>query len=76
MDFLNYEVPLWLVIAYYIFMSVVSGMPTPTEKDGKGYVWLFGTLHALSANLNRAKVGFAKSNGTIIGQAPKLPKGE
>ena len=72
---LGYGIPLWVIICYYVFMSIVSGMPTPNDKDGKLYVWAFGTLHALSANLERARVGFAKGNGngTLFGvKAPKL----
>lgn len=41
------------LVGYALFSSMISGMPSPDDKSGKGYVWLFNTLHLLAANLGR-----------------------
>lgn len=44
---------LFTLAAYYIFSSIVGGMPSPDEKSGKAYVWLFNSLHILAGNIAR-----------------------
>ncbi|MGH9475432.1 MAG: hypothetical protein ACRD1C_03765 [Terriglobales bacterium] len=41
----------WILIAWYAFSSVVSGMPQPADNAGPGYRWLYATLHLLAGNL-------------------------
>lgn len=41
----------------WIFSAFVGGMPAPDQTSGKGYRWIYGSLHLLSANLD--KVGGA-----------------
>ena len=41
----------WMLFgAYYVFNAIVSGMPAPGEKDGKGYRWAYTSLHVLAGN--------------------------
>lgn len=69
-DILNYEIPLWAIAAYWVFMAIVSNMPTPREGE-RWYSFLFGLLHTLAANIERARVGIAKAkNGTSTGIFP------
>jgi len=37
--------------AYYFFSAFVSGMPDPDSTSGKGYMWMFKSLHILSGDL-------------------------
>lgn len=57
--------PLFWFALYYVFSSVVSGMPAPDAKSGQGYRWAYATLHALAGNL----FNVLKSTG-------KLPNGD
>ena len=38
--------------AYFIFSAFVSGMPAPEAKDGRGYTWLYNSLHKLSGDFS------------------------
>ena len=39
--------------AYYIFSSMVSALPTPSENGNKLYQFFFNFMHLLSANVLR-----------------------
>lgn len=39
--------------AYYIFSSIVSGMPSPKPDSHMGYTWAFNSLHILAASAGR-----------------------
>jgi hypothetical protein len=41
-------------VALWIFSAIVSGMPEPEATDGKGYRWLYSTLHSIAGNLKTA----------------------
>ena len=75
MELLNYEVPLWGVAAYWLFMAAVSNLPMPKPEE-RWYSFLFGLLHTLAANVERARIGVRNgggkngSNGTIMGVVP------
>lgn len=44
----------WLGVgALWAFSAFVGGMPDPDQTSSKGYRWLFGSLHLLSANLDK-----------------------
>lgn len=43
--------PLVVLGAYYVFSSIVSGMPAPDDKSGSGYKWAYATLHTLAGNV-------------------------
>lgn len=71
MDLLNYEVPLWGVAAYWFFMALVSNLPMPKPEE-RWYSFLFGLLHTLAANVERARIGVkqgGKNGGTIVNGA-------
>jgi len=42
---------LWAVSAF------VGGMPEPDAASGKGYRWLYSSLHLISANLDKVAQG-------------------
>ena len=42
---------------YYLFSSVVSGMPAPDEKSGTGYRWAYTSLHIMAGNARTALTG-------------------
>jgi hypothetical protein len=48
----------WLGVgAVWAFSAFVSGMPAPDDKSGKGYKWLYSSLHLLAANLDKVSQG-------------------
>lgn len=49
-ELLNTSIPIWIVLGYLGFMALVQGMPRPKEAAATWYVWLYGSLHWLSAN--------------------------
>ncbi len=51
--FIEQHEVLSVLIFYYVFSSVVSALPSPDEKDGKGYRFLFAVMHAFAGNLAR-----------------------
>ena len=49
----------WVAIGgYWVFSAAVGALPTPTEKNGPGYVFLFRFAHGLSGNITRAAMAF------------------
>lgn len=42
------------VAAYWVFSSLVGGMPVPTPASGPGYVWAYNSLHLLAGNVTAA----------------------
>lgn len=44
---------MWLFIGWYVFSSVVSGMPAPDSGSGLGYRWAYASLHLLAANFDK-----------------------
>ncbi|HLJ26579.1 MAG TPA: hypothetical protein VKY85_07700 [Candidatus Angelobacter sp.] len=44
----------WIFFGWVIFSGLVSGMPEPDSKDGKGYRWMYSSLHAIAANFKTA----------------------
>lgn len=53
---------------YYLFSSIVSGMPAPDDKSSLGYKWLYTTLHTLAGNVATALRASGKlpSNGDTM----------
>jgi hypothetical protein len=46
----------WLgVVSLWAFSAIVGGMPEPDTTSGKGYRWLYGSLHLFAANLDKVK---------------------
>jgi hypothetical protein len=57
---------------YYVFSALVSGMPAPDDKSGKGYKWAYASFHMLAAN---AKTVFeAVRNGSGKPPGPADPR--
>ena len=49
----------WAILgSYWVFSAAVGALPTPTDKSGPGYVFLFRFAHGLSGNLTRAAMAF------------------
>jgi hypothetical protein len=44
--------PIAVLGAYYFASALISGMPAPVSTDGKGYRWLYSTLHIFAANFD------------------------
>jgi len=47
----------WVLLGWYVFSAVVSGMPAPAQASGPGYRWAYATLHLLAGNLATAVQG-------------------
>lgn len=44
----------WVGIgSLWLFSAVAGGMPAPDSTTGKGYQWLYSSLHLLAANLDK-----------------------
>ena len=43
-----------VILGYWIFSAIVSGMPMPKVNSSAGYVWAFRSLHTFAGNLDRA----------------------
>jgi hypothetical protein len=39
--------------ALWFFSAFVGGMPAPDAASGKGYRWLYGSVHLFAANLDK-----------------------
>ena len=46
----------------WVFSAFIGGMPAPDSTSSKGYLWLYGSLHLLGANLDK------------VGQSVSVPK--
>ena len=42
-----------LMLAWYVFSAVVSGMPAPNGNSSVAYSWAFHSLHILAGDLSR-----------------------
>lgn len=47
----------WILIVAYVFSSIVSGMPQPAADAGRGYRWLYATMHLLAGNIGNVVKG-------------------
>lgn len=63
-----------LLVAYYVFSSIVGGMPSPDEKSSSGYKWAFNTLHIMAGNL--ARIPQLRSIVGLDGQSGNPPTTE
>lgn len=50
------------VAAQWVFSAFVGGMPAPKPDSGTLYVWSYGSLHLLAANLDKVT---ARQNGVM-----------
>ena len=50
---LSGSIPVWVVLAWAAFMSVVQALPRPAETSPQWYVFVYQFVHALSANWAR-----------------------
>lgn len=48
-----------VVLVYYVFNAIVSGMPEPLPNGNLGYLWAYRSLHTLAGNFDK----IAKSKG-------------
>jgi len=39
-----------ILVAWYAFSAIVSGMPEPAPGDTKPYLWAFHALHSLAGD--------------------------
>jgi len=53
MNFLNSH-GLALMLGYYVFSAVVSGMPEPPSDATLAYIWAYHSAHALAGDLSHA----------------------
>lgn len=67
--FMRQEVPLWVLIAWYVFNLIVQTMPEPKDTPlGWWYQWLFDVAHAPAGNWALiAKAYRAKRNSRLLG---------
>lgn len=61
-----------VILIYYAFASFVGALPTPSDKDGKGYTFFFNFAHGLAANALRIPqirsfVGLQENPTTVAG---------
>lgn len=47
--------PWFGAVVLWIFSAAVGAMPDPDNTSSKGYRWLYGFAHGLSANLDKVK---------------------
>ncbi len=40
-----------LLAGWYVFSSLVSGMPAPQPTSSEGYTWAYHSLHVLAGNV-------------------------
>jgi hypothetical protein len=40
-----------LLAAWYVYSSIVSGMPAPRDTSSPAYRWAYHSLHVLAGNL-------------------------
>lgn len=69
------------LIALWLLICAVNGMPSPTDKSSPWYKWLFGFTHLATAGVPRVIATlfpqFAKylpGNGNSTPPAPDSPK--
>ena len=51
MDLLNQAIPLWVLVAWAVFMAFVQAVPRPTETSGLAYTIFYQFLHGMSVNV-------------------------
>lgn len=44
--------PTEVLIGYFLFSAIVSGMPEPVPSSGVFYRWAYQSLHVLSGDLS------------------------
>ena len=54
MNLLEQHPAITAIVAYWVFSSVVGGMPAPTASSSASYVWLHDSLHILAGNVTTA----------------------
>lgn len=63
-----------LVIAYYVFNAIISGMPEPSPTSSQGYLWTYRSLHTLSGNLDKLKGVNVSSESVTVTKTSTAPK--
>lgn len=53
MNWIKFHQVISTLVGYWIFSSMVSALPSPDDKSGKGYKFLFAFAHGLAANVMR-----------------------
>lgn len=51
MEILNHDIPVWVLLAWLIYSAAVQALPRPDTTAPVWYVWLYGFLHILAANV-------------------------
>ena len=54
------------LLLYYVFNAAVQALPDPLPGGSRGYLFLYGFLHALAGNLALVRKQL-KTNGHIAG---------
>ena len=62
LSLLQYGVPLWVLILYYLLMAAINALPKPTEGNSPFYHWFFVFANIFAASLNR--MAAARRTGT------------
>jgi hypothetical protein len=47
-----------VLVGYWIFSALIGPLPRPTEQSSQLYRYLFGVLHSIAGNINRAALAF------------------
>lgn len=50
-NFFSAHQVLCTLVLYYVLSAAISSMPSPDDKSGPGYKFLFGFAHTLAGNL-------------------------
>jgi ABC-type dipeptide/oligopeptide/nickel transport system permease component len=58
LEFVSNPVFWKVIVAYWLFSSVVGALPTPDTSSGKFYQFFFRFMHLLSGNVSRAALKF------------------
>jgi hypothetical protein len=57
-----------IVLSYWVFSAIVGGMPEPEKRDGRGYCWLYKSLHILAGNMTTALARYYPQ-GSVIAES-------
>lgn len=62
-----------VLLAYFVFSALVSGMPAPKPTASTGYVWLYNSLHALSGDLREVAAKYIPGSQATASPTPSAP---
>lgn len=69
--------PIAVLGVYYFASALISGMPAPASTDGKGYRWLYSTLHIFAGNFGTIAAQWKNGGnpfGPVVASADQASK--